>query len=125
MLKYFCWFSILVKFTVNFYKKFETFQIEIKTFSLLLMSGFQKIIKVIYTLQKYCINTVNQYSRIFKGRGIYYKSTSDCLYKTITKEGVMSLYKGFVPIWSRIAPWSVIFWVVNEELRKFIGLQGF
>ena len=45
--------------------------------------------------------------------------------KTIRKEGARSLYKGFVPTWSRIAPWSMIFWLTNEEVRKLIGLDSF
>ena len=63
--------------------------------------------------------------RDIKGRGMFYTSSLDCLVKTIHKEGVSSLYKGFVPTWSRIAPWSMIFWLTNEEVRKLIGLDSF
>ncbi|KFM58090.1 Mitochondrial uncoupling protein 4, partial [Stegodyphus mimosarum] len=45
------------------------------------------------------------------GKGLFYKSSIDCLLKTVHEEGFMALYKGFVPIWTRMAPWSITFWV--------------
>lgn len=35
-------------------------------------------------------------------RGLFYKSSLDCLLKTVHEEGFMALYKGFVPIWTRM-----------------------
>lgn len=35
-------------------------------------------------------------------RGLFYKGSVDCLVQTVNKEGFMALYKGFVPIWSRM-----------------------
>lgn len=60
-----------------------------------------------------------------KGKGLYYKSSLDCLLKTIQEEGFMALYKGFVPIWTRMAPWSITFWVTYEELRRMFGVSSF
>ena len=45
-----------------------------------------------------------------------YKGLTDCIYKTVTEEGILSLYKGFYPIWFRLAPWQLIFWVSYEKL---------
>ncbi|GIY74135.1 mitochondrial uncoupling protein 4 [Caerostris darwini] len=59
------------------------------------------------------------------GKGLYYKSSIDCLVKTVQEEGFMALYKGFVPIWSRMAPWSITFWVTYEELRRLFGVSSF
>lgn len=59
------------------------------------------------------------------GVGRFYKSSIDCLSKTIRKEGFWSLYKGFIPIWSRMAPWSMTFWLTWEEIRKLAGLKSF
>ena len=59
------------------------------------------------------------------GKGLYYKSSLDCLMKTIRKEGFFSLYKGFIPIWSRMAPWSLTFWLSWEQIRRFSGLPSF
>ncbi|GFT62406.1 mitochondrial uncoupling protein 4 [Trichonephila clavipes] len=59
------------------------------------------------------------------GRGLFYKSSIDCLVKTVQEEGFMALYKGFVPIWTRMAPWSITFWVTYEELRRISGVSSF
>lgn len=59
------------------------------------------------------------------GNGLFYKSSIDCLVKTVQEEGFMALYKGFVPIWTRMAPWSITFWVTYEELRRLFGVSSF
>ncbi|XP_076309509.1 uncoupling protein 4A isoform X1 [Tachypleus tridentatus] len=59
------------------------------------------------------------------GRGLLYKSSIDCLLQTVKYEGFGALYKGFIPIWTRMAPWSLTFWVTYEELRKFCGVSSF
>ncbi|KAG8182796.1 hypothetical protein JTE90_009109 [Oedothorax gibbosus] len=59
------------------------------------------------------------------GRGLFYKSSIDCLMRTVQEEGFMALYKGFVPIWTRMAPWSITFWVTYEELRRMSGVSSF
>lgn len=59
------------------------------------------------------------------GRGQLYKSSIDCLRKTIKAEGFMALYKGFIPIWARMAPWSLTFWLTYEELRRLCGVSSF
>ncbi|XP_055924228.1 mitochondrial uncoupling protein 4-like [Argiope bruennichi] len=59
------------------------------------------------------------------GRGLYYKSSIDCLVRTVQEEGFMALYKGFIPIWTRMAPWSITFWVTYEELRRLTGVSSF
>ncbi|KAF2879073.1 hypothetical protein ILUMI_27082 [Ignelater luminosus] len=50
------------------------------------------------------------------GRGLLYKSSIDCLLKTTKGEGFSALYKGFFPIWLRMAPWSLTFWLSYEEV---------
>ena len=47
----------------------------------------------------------------------WYRGATDCLVKTVSQEGVMSLYKGFLPCWLRMAPWSLTFWLTFEKLR--------
>jgi solute carrier family 25 (mitochondrial uncoupling protein), member 27 len=54
-----------------------------------------------------------------------YKGVIDCLHKTIKKEGIQSMYKGFFPIWIRLAPWQLTFWVSYEKLRILSGLESF
>ncbi|XP_048453006.1 mitochondrial uncoupling protein 4 [Rhincodon typus] len=60
-----------------------------------------------------------------QGRGLLYTSTVDCLMQTIKREGLMSLYKGFLPTWARMAPWSLTFWLTFEQIRKITGLNSF
>nr|CAB3267488.1 mitochondrial uncoupling protein 3 [Phallusia mammillata] len=59
------------------------------------------------------------------GKGVLYTSSYHCVKRTCKQEGLLSLYKGFWPTWFRIGPWSVIFWLLNEELRKLSGSSTF
>ena len=54
-----------------------------------------------------------------------YRGTFHCFGSIIRNEGPMNLYKGFFPIWARLGPWSVIFYVTFEKLRNLYGLDGF
>ncbi|XP_044758642.1 mitochondrial uncoupling protein 4 [Coccinella septempunctata] len=59
------------------------------------------------------------------GRGMIYKGSIDCLLSTIKNEGFPALYKGFFPIWLRMAPWSLTFWISYEEILKTLGAKQF
>ena len=59
-----------------------------------------------------------------EGRGLLYKSSFDCFAKTLKNEGFFGLYKGFVPCWLRMAPWSLTFWLSYEQIRKFFGAKS-
>lgn len=48
----------------------------------------------------------------------YYRSSLDCLVKTVRYEGCRALYKGFVPTWLRLGPWNIIFFVSFEKLKR-------
>ena len=43
----------------------------------------------------------------------------------IKNEGILSLWKGFIPIWLRHTPWQITFWVTYEQLRIVNNLGGF
>ena len=60
-----------------------------------------------------------------EGRGTIYSGTLDCLRATVREEGVAALYKGAIPSWFRIAPWSLTFFLTFEQLRKAAGLSSF
>ncbi|RDD47652.1 Kidney mitochondrial carrier protein 1 [Trichoplax sp. H2] len=48
-------------------------------------------------------------SRIVSKRSAsFYKNSFHCLYQTIRGEGILALYKGFVPSFLRVGPWNVI-----------------
>jgi len=57
------------------------------------------------------------------GRGMYYRGAVDCLMQAVRTEGFFSLYKGFVPCWLRMAPWSLTFWISFEKLRTLARLD--
>ncbi|XP_053317216.1 mitochondrial uncoupling protein 4 [Spea bombifrons] len=59
------------------------------------------------------------------GRGILYKSSLDCFMQAVRGEGFMSLYKGFIPTWMRMAPWSLVFWLTYEQIRRLTGVSSF
>ncbi|ELT96296.1 hypothetical protein CAPTEDRAFT_151682 [Capitella teleta] len=54
-----------------------------------------------------------------------YKGSVDCFIKTVRHEGFFALYKGFLPIWARMAPWSLTFWLSYEQIRKAAGTSSF
>ncbi|NXR32182.1 UCP4 protein, partial [Zosterops hypoxanthus] len=60
-----------------------------------------------------------------EGRGLLYKSSMNCLIQTVQGEGFMSLYKGFIPTWLRMAPWSLVFWLTYEQIRRMCGVTYF
>lgn len=54
-----------------------------------------------------------------------YRSSLDCLTLTVRSEGILALWKGFLPIWARMAPWSLTFWISYEQIRRFGGTSSF
>jgi solute carrier family 25 uncoupling protein 27 len=54
-----------------------------------------------------------------------YRNSIDCLVKTVQKEGILALWKGFFPTWARLGPWQLIFWVSYERMRKIAGMASF
>lgn len=53
-----------------------------------------------------------------------YKGLVDCLVKTVKNEGPFGLYKGFIPMWGRMGPFTVIQIVTWEQLRKLCGIKS-
>jgi hypothetical protein len=39
--------------------------------------------------------------------------------------GVGALWKGWLPTWLRMAPWSLVFFVTFEQLRRITGQSSF
>ena len=48
-----------------------------------------------------------------------YKGPVDCVVQTVRAEGVMALYKGFVPTFVRQAPFVVVTFVTLEQIKRF------
>eukprot|EP01147_Barroeca_monosierra_P003008 gene3008-8189_t len=53
------------------------------------------------------------------GRGVLYRGMLHCFVKTFQKEGIFAFYRGFFPNWARLAPRSVICFVVMEALNEW------
>ncbi|XP_062121374.1 LOW QUALITY PROTEIN: mitochondrial uncoupling protein 4-like [Drosophila sulfurigaster albostrigata] len=60
-----------------------------------------------------------------KGRGLHYKGMIDCFTKLVREEGVVAMYKGFLPFWLRVGPWAMVFWTTFEQIRRFRGDEGY
>lgn len=52
-----------------------------------------------------------------------YKGFTDCLVKTVTTDGVLSLWRGFVPIWARFAPQASLQLLTLEFLYGVFGFR--
>ena len=52
-----------------------------------------------------------------------YRNGLDCLVKTVKSEGVLGLYKGFIPNWLRLGPHTIISFFIFESLRKTAGIN--
>lgn len=39
------------------------------------------------------------------------------MFQTVKYEGVIALYKGFVPTFVRMGPWNIIFFIIYERLK--------
>lgn len=48
-----------------------------------------------------------------------YSGPIDCTVKTVQAEGVLALYKGFVPTFVRQAPFVIVTFVTLEQIKKF------
>ncbi|CAB3253537.1 unnamed protein product [Arctia plantaginis] len=59
------------------------------------------------------------------GKGALYRGTLDCAKQAITNEGLLAIYKGFVPMWVRLGPWSLVNWVAFEKIMYFVGGKSF
>jgi len=52
------------------------------------------------------------------GVGELYKGMVDCFVKSVKGEGILSLWKGFLPNWGRLGPRGVICFLVMEGLNE-------
>jgi len=53
-----------------------------------------------------------------------YNNAADCLVKICKNEGPLTLWRGFLPIWSRFAPTTTIQLVIFEQLRGIMGMKS-
>jgi len=53
-----------------------------------------------------------------------YNNAVDCMIKIATKEGPLTFWRGFMPIWSRFAPTTTLQLVIFEQLRALVGMKS-
>jgi hypothetical protein len=53
-----------------------------------------------------------------------YANALDCMMKIATKEGPLTFWRGFMPIWSRFAPTTTLQLVIFEQLRGLMGMKA-
>ncbi|VVT58644.1 uncharacterized protein SAPINGB_P006312 [Magnusiomyces paraingens] len=58
-------------------------------------------------------------TRMYNQKGNLYKNPIDCLIKTVSIEGPLALYKGFIPHLMRIGPHTVIMLMFMEQTMRW------
>lgn len=61
-------------------------------------------------------------TRMYNQKGNLYKNPFDCLMKTVSIEGPMALYKGFLPHLLRIGPHTVLTLMFMEQTMKYMKI---
>lgn len=59
-------------------------------------------------------------NRLYNQHGNLYKGIFDCLYKTVSTEGVFALYKGFGAHLARILPHTILTLSLAEQTNKLV-----
>lgn len=59
------------------------------------------------------------------GKNLLYRNSMECVRMLVKEEGALTLYKGLLPTWFRLGPFSVLFWLSVEQLRQWEGQAGF
>jgi solute carrier family 25, member 34/35 len=64
-------------------------------------------------------------ARLYNQHGNLYKGIWDCLYKTVSTEGVFAVYKGFTAHLARILPHTILTLSLAEQTNKLVrGVEG-
>jgi len=53
-----------------------------------------------------------------------YNNALDCFTKIVKNEGPSTLWRGFIPIWSRFAPTTTLQLIIFEQLRGMMGMKS-
>lgn len=59
-------------------------------------------------------------TRVYNAPPGMFKNPLDCLQKTVAEKGLMGLYTGFVPTFIRQAPYVVVMFITNEQLKALL-----
>jgi hypothetical protein len=58
------------------------------------------------------------------GAELKYKNALDCFVKICSQEGPATLWRGFIPIWSRFAPTTTLQLIIFEQIRGIMGMKA-
>ena len=61
-------------------------------------------------------------ARLYNQDGRLYKGIFDCLWKTISTEGVLAVYKGFNAHLARILPHTILTLSLAEQTNKLVRI---
>lgn len=61
-------------------------------------------------------------TRLMEAKPGQYKSVLDCILYT-ARLGPMGFYKGFIPAWIRLEPYTILTWIFLEQLRVLFPLK--
>ena len=59
-------------------------------------------------------------SRMYNQNGNLYQGVFDCLAKTVKTEGILAIYKGFLPHLARILPHTILTLSLAEQTNKLM-----
>lgn len=59
-------------------------------------------------------------SRLYNQNGNLYNGVFDCLAKTVRTEGLLAIYKGFLPHLARILPHTILTLSLAEQTNKLM-----
>ncbi|XP_050438104.1 mitochondrial uncoupling protein Bmcp-like [Adelges cooleyi] len=104
----YCKHNMMVFFGNNIFNHFISSLVA--SFGSAIASNPIDVIRTRLMNQKYVKNNLINQQNVYKG-------SIDCFVKTVKSEGVLALYKGFVPTFVRMGPWNIIFFIIYERLK--------
>ena len=63
-------------------------------------------------------------TRLMSSKDPVYKNTFDVVKSVLMKEGPFAFYRGFLPQWARIAPYSILQFVLWEHMCAMVGINA-
>lgn len=74
---------------------------------------------LVLALNPFDVITTRLYNqKVEGGKGALYKGWYDCFRKTFQSEGFGGFYKGLIPHYARLAPHTVMLFVLFEQLKR-------
>ena len=60
-------------------------------------------------------------TRVYNAAPGTFKNPIDCLVKTVKESGPLALYKGLLPTFIRQAPYVVVMFMTNEQMKELFA----